>query len=91
MTPEAQAHFAAMFESDRKARDYRERFPSYKHDHETGARPWWPPLADVWRRQGEPPEDATRGRTAGDASWPEAWALLQEMRRQYLAAKARHA
>jgi hypothetical protein len=83
---------ADMFEADRDmpADEWFERFRLYRHDWELGAKPWWPPLSEVWRLEGQPPEDMSPALCMTQA-WPEAWALLQRVHAEYLDAKARKA
>ena len=68
-----------LFESDREDPDYYEKHPQYEGQHEVGAKPWWPPLSTVWRRQGAPPKWDT------NTAWPEAWAFLQQHYADYTA------
>ncbi|MEX2125811.1 MAG: hypothetical protein WD795_18120 [Woeseia sp.] len=72
-----------MFEADRNARDWYERFPCYTGDSELGAKLWWPPLSEVWAEQGDPGNAPQHQRQ----SWAEAWELLQNLHADYLRAK----
>jgi hypothetical protein len=77
---------AAMFEADRNMElsFWFKQFPAYEFDAQAGARPWWPPLSEVWYHQGEPPP---HDGTAGTAHWGEAWDLLQRLHADYQASK----
>ena len=69
---------AAMFEADRSAEDYPERFPIYSHVHsEIGCKPWHPPAEEVWRNQGQP--------QSGDdqEAVEQVWALLKDLHTDY--------
>lgn len=75
------AKLVAMFEADRTDPDYFERFPMYKYVHsEAGGRPWWPPLEQVWQRQGKPMDYDDAAMVA------EVWAILSDLHADYLAA-----
>jgi hypothetical protein len=83
-----QRRLAEMFEADRACTPtvWFKKFPQYEIDAELGARPWWPPLSEVWYRQGKwPPSD----NTAASLCWPDAWAFLQRLHGDYLAARGR--
>jgi len=72
---------ADMFEAGLGDPDYYTRFPPYRGDVELGAKPWWPPLSQVWQCQGLRPDwDANQ-------HWAPAWALLSELHGQYSQAK----
>jgi hypothetical protein len=81
----AARRLAAMFEADRDDPDWFERFPAYQIHAEIGAKPWWPPLSQVWLHQGVPPGDDDG--TASYRAWPAAWELLQGLYADYLSAK----
>ena len=72
-----------MFEADRTATDWFARFPRYEFDHELGAKPWWPPLAEVWLAQGVRPD------WDDNDCWPQAWALLRRLHDDYSRSKQR--
>jgi len=77
--PKARARLHEMFEADRTAPDWDNRFPAYSYVHsEIGGKPWWPPLEEVWRMQGEPApyDDPEHAR--------EAWALLSDLFEDYM-------
>ena len=72
---------AAIFEADRDAADYGERFPMYGFVHsEIGCKPWQPPAEDVWRTQGTPAS------YDDPQSVAEVWSLLSELHADYVAA-----
>ena len=73
-----------LFESDREAEDYFDKHPMYEHDYLVGAPPWWPPLSEVWRHQGEMPFDLSADQ---EKCWQEAWELLQRLHAEYRAAR----
>mgnify|MGYP001244431514 CR=1 FL=1 len=81
----AEQFLVRLFESDTSAADYYTRNPPYAGDSLLGAKPWWPPLSEVWA-QGEHCPYPER-RTAAALHWPEAWALLQELYQQYRSAR----
>lgn len=87
MTPEAYKLFSQMFEADRNIPEgqWLQRFPMYKYDAAMGAKPWWPPLSEVWFI-GERCPDAPNG-SASVTAWPEAWACLQRHCQEYVDAK----
>jgi hypothetical protein len=88
MTRDALKHFAAMFATDPGSLSesaWYKRFPMYAHDADAGAQPWWPPLSEVWYVGETCPY---RDGSAAEASWPEAWALLQRLHGEYVEAKA---
>ena len=86
MTKDAFQYFARMFEADRSMseRAWFEQFAMYEFDSEAGAKPWFPPLSEVWRHGETCPYDE---QNAATASWPEAWTLLQKHYSEYVDAK----
>ncbi|HKQ14444.1 MAG TPA: hypothetical protein VJT80_13500 [Steroidobacteraceae bacterium] len=68
-----------LFTSDTNARDYYAKNPLYDGDDLVGARPWWPPLAEVWA-EGEVCPDTF----PNAAAWRDAWVFLQNLHAQYL-------
>ena len=79
-----------MFEADRNVslNEWFDQFPMYDGDSQLGADPWWPPLSEVWRCQGELSEAwKDQGNCGYVQSWPEAWKLLNELYAEYNAAK----
>lgn len=81
----AEQFLQRLFESDVDADDYFARNPPYTGDRLIGAKPWWPPLSEVWAYGSEPPDDLKPPSLA--PSWREAAALLDDLYEQYLAAK----
>ncbi|MEN1729404.1 MAG: hypothetical protein AAGJ52_13290 [Pseudomonadota bacterium] len=74
---------AELFESDRGAEDFQERFPSYGFVHaDIGCKPWHEPAEAVWQAQGD-----TRG-SADPKRWQEPWETLQSLHADFLAAQA---
>ena len=68
----------SMFEADRQAEDYSERFPMYSYIHrEIGCKPWHPPAEDVWQHQGEPADYDNPKDVA------EVWQILSNLYREY--------
>lgn len=62
----------AMFDANRE--DAERHLPMYEFDAQLGAKPWWPPLCDVWRHQGQRPD------WDDNAHWADAWRLLRALR-----------
>jgi hypothetical protein len=80
-------YLAQMFEADRQAPDYYERFKMYGPETKAlGLMPNWPPLSSVWKDQGKPPSWAHLEYRESTA---EAWALLQHLHSEYLKAKSK--
>jgi hypothetical protein len=77
----AEEFLRGLFESDRADRKYFKKHPPYDGDALVGARPWWPPLSQVWQLQGKPPSWDV------NPHWPEAWGLLSELHAQYRATR----
>lgn len=67
-----------LFESDRNAPDYAERFPIYSSIHDAiGCKPWHPPAERVWQTQGIPEAYDDPEMTA------EVWEILQSLYAEY--------
>jgi hypothetical protein len=73
---------AAMFQADRDDPGFFDQFPLYGDtDDAIGGPPWWPPVSEVWQRQGQPHPYDDPDRVA------EVWRRLQELYASWLAAQ----
>jgi hypothetical protein len=80
MTPET--FLRALFVSNTKAANYYAKFPLYEGDELLRAKPWWPPLAEVWKVGETCPESFP-----SPEFWRAAWEFLNELHTQFLEAK----
>ena len=82
---EAAAWFDAMFSTPLESMDdatWYASFRAYAHGSELRLRPWWPPMSELWRRQGAMPEGCSH-----PEGWVAAWEWLCGVHEDWLQAR----